>query len=210
MNSAVLPVPIYSESTRGKTEEDTYHPSASIMKRKDSPDIILPDTPEDLSSDHMPLLERSIVSSTPYHKYLKPSKTGEDPFQTPSQTDSTGERSLTTPSTAPQSASSLEIFLGPQPLPYIRNRHRIVFDEIDPSPCRSKSSESSTSSFNMVQKGSIVMTSHPSQESRPEVSNWRKEQLKKVKSIRPVAGARERQIPLLHGPLSLPYARNPR
>jgi hypothetical protein len=34
--------------------------------------------------------------------------------------------------------------------------------------------------------------------------------LKKVKPIRPVAGARERPIPLLHGPLSLPYARNPR
>jgi hypothetical protein len=44
----------------------------------------------------------------------------------------------------------------------------------------------------------------------PKVSKWRQEQMKKAKSARPVPGSRERPIPLLHGPLSLPYARNPR
>jgi hypothetical protein len=93
----------------------------------------------------------------------------------------------------------MEIFLGPQPLPFIRNRHRLLSEEYDPSPTRSKSDSSS---------GSIaIKMSSPVQ---LKVSNWRAEQMKKFKAVRPVQGARERPIPLLHGPLSLPYARNPR
>lgn len=83
----------------------------------------------------------------------------------------------------------MEIFLGPQPVPFIRNRQRLPSGDSEaPAPTPPS----------------------PPTMAFPKVSKWRQEQMKKAKSARPVPGSRERPIPLLHGPLSLPYARNPR
>lgn len=192
--------------------------------RASSPDILVPssDDPDSSCSD-------AAVTSTPYSsKYRHSSNpgSGEDPFRTPQHSDSSPDNSLSTPSTAPNSAASasVELFLGPQPLSYIHLRNRILNgEEYNPSPLRPKNVDGHAevpplmtvaSNSNVIERPPQV-TLVPSEKvapdaNAPQLSKWRQEQLKKVKPIRPVAGARERPIPLLHGPLSLPYARNPR
>lgn len=193
--------------------------------RAPSPDILVPSSSEDPDSSRVD----AAVTSTPYNsKVLSSTGLGseEDPFRTPQHSDSSPDNSLSTPSTAPNSAASasVELFLGPQPLSYIHLRNRILNgEEYNPSPLRPKNATGSAEvpSLISVPSGSNVIerppqvTLVPSEKmapdaDSPQLSKWRQEQLKKVKPIRPVAGARERPIPLLHGPLSLPYARNPR
>lgn len=151
----------------------------------------------------------------------------DDPFHTPGNTESSGDVSFTTPSTGPDSTSStsLEIFLGPQPLSYIHHRRRLLAAEMEPSPSRQKPGDIGSLPLTGHSKSSVAGSHAEDSEDTPRplpaqsttqpkdtshLSQWRQEQLKKAKPIRPVAGARERPIPLLHGPLSLPYARNPR
>lgn len=169
----------------------------------------------------MPLLPASVRNSTPMSfKYLSSVSDvkleDDDPFSTPVHTDSSGDRSLNTPSTAPQSTSSMEIFLGPQPLPFIHHRRRLLLEEYNPSPCRTKGVEQpplkTHKGIAIVpgQAGDTNMQHQDTALGQPVLSKWRTGQLKKPKNIQPVASARERPVPLLHGPLSLPYARNPR
>lgn len=177
--------------------------------------VLLPDSGDELS-DRIPLLS-SLTGSTPYSFKLLKGRKGQDPFDTPSHTESSnGDRSFPTPSTELHSTSSasMEIFLGPQPLSFVHHRRRVQNDEFPRSPVHPALSQYTGAPRS---KGvAITMPdARPKEASKPTsppppVSRWRREQIKKFKPGRPVNGARERPIPLLHGPLSLPYARNPR
>lgn len=138
-------------------------------------------------------------------------------MDTPSHTDSSADRSFPTPSSEPHSNSSasLEIFLGPQPMSYVYRRQNVLGEDFDRSPGR-------PGLYHNIEKPKHVDITSPEQhhvktDSKAEdharpvtLSRWRQEQIRKFKPSRPVSGARERPIPILHGPLSLPYSRNPR
>lgn len=194
------------------------HPLSPSLNPPTSPDDHhLPDIsdPNISMESAAPLLTPSVVGSTPYsYKYIRPGP--DDLFDTPSHTESSGDRSFSTPSTVPNSNSSasMELFLGPQPMSYVHHRQRVMAaEEFERSPSRPSPAEFTKTNNSVVikvdvndetknDKGDVSDKSH--------LSTWRQKQLKKFKASRPVAGARERPIPLLHGPLSLPYARNPR
>lgn len=185
--------------------------SQPSFNRPTSPDHLnAPDTSDDnISSDsRVLLLTQSVASSTPYsYKYVR-SAQGQG-FDTPTHTESSGDRTFSTPSTVPNSNSSasMEIFLGPQPMSFVQHRQRLLAEDFERSPTRPSPAEFATKPNNCVVIKADLKEDNPDQR---HLSSWRLKQLKKFKASRPVAGARERPIPLLHGPLSLPYARNPR
>lgn len=118
----------------------------------------------------------------------------------------------------------MEIFLGPQPLSYVHHRHRLLAEDFERSPGRPVMGHYSLPIKKGIaimpdnlpqlkagnQQDAVVKESDKHEGNQATLSRWRQEQMKKFKPSRPVSGARERPIPVLHGPLSLPYARNPR
>ncbi|WOO82303.1 uncharacterized protein LOC62_04G005797 [Vanrija pseudolonga] len=233
MSSSTSQVDITVVATPSTASADQSLSNQADNKSTTTSPAIEDSTPADTS---LPLIEcspgehppSSMSSSTPYSvKSTSSMKIVDDPFHTPGNTESSGDVSFTTPSTGPDSTSStsLEIFLGPQPLSYIHHRRRLLAAEMESSPSRQKPGDLGSLPLTGHSKVPAAVThaedsedtlrplsTHPTAQTTEDTSHlsqWRQEQLKKAKPIRPVAGARERPIPLLHGPLSLPYARNP-
>lgn len=162
-----------------------------------------------------PHLTPSAASSTPYSvKYIRPLQS--DLFETPTNTDSSGsgDRTFSSASTVPNSASSTEIFLGPQPMSYVHHRQRLLDDDFDRSPSRPSAAMLAAKASHGITIKADINLGHKSDRGGVDdtihLSSWRQKQLKKFKPGRVVPTSRERPIPTLHGPLSLPYARNPR
>ncbi len=161
-----------------------------------------------------PLLTSSVASSTPYSvKYIRAPHS--DLFQTPTNTESSGDRTFSTPSVSNSASSaSVDIFLGSQPMSYVHHRQRLLDDDFDRSPTRpSPAMLAAKAGYAVAVKAEhrdALKSDKAGTDDTVHLSTWRQKQLKKYKRSHPVAGARERPIPTLHGPLSLPYARNPR
>ncbi|BEI88833.1 uncharacterized protein CcaverHIS019_0201950 [Cutaneotrichosporon cavernicola] len=204
-----------TDQRRVVSDSNALQPLSPSLQPPSSPYLPpLPDTSDDLSTEsRLPLLASSVASSTPYSvKYIRPLPG--NLFETPTNTESSGDRSFSTPSVNNSgSSASMDIFLGPQPISYVHHRQRLLDDDFDRSPSRpSPAMLAAKASHAVAVKADVNDGLNSEKGGADEVvhlSTWRQKQLKKFKHGRPVAGARERPIPTLHGPLSLPYARNP-
>ncbi|GMK56357.1 hypothetical protein CspeluHIS016_0301970 [Cutaneotrichosporon spelunceum] len=205
-----------TDQRRVVSDSNALHPLSPSLHPPSSPDLPpIPDTSDDLSIEsRLPLLSPSVTSSTPYSvKYIRPPHGSL--FETPTNTESSGDRTFSTPSANNSGSSvSMDIFLGPQPMSYVHHRQRLLDEDFDRSPSRPSPAMLAAKASYAISVMDDANDGLKSEQSGTgevlQLSSWRQKQLKKFKHGRPVAGARERPIPTLHGPLSLPYARNPR
>ncbi|OCF44645.1 hypothetical protein I317_01532 [Kwoniella heveanensis CBS 569] len=121
-----------------------------------------------------------------------------------------------------------DLQLGPQDLPFILRRRGVVKDlNMDPrrlatdiAPFTPRYRDAASSHVVIRPDVNTPLTSTPA--TRPsdrvtlhtittttKLSTWRLEQLKHARPAKVMGGTTLRPIPTLHGPLSLPYARNP-
>ncbi|WWC64572.1 uncharacterized protein I303_107183 [Kwoniella dejecticola CBS 10117] len=118
------------------------------------------------------------------------------------------------------SSSGPEIFLGPQSVPFPLRKH-------DVGDAHSTPSRPSAQTFVPTFKNTQPIIIRPGKEQRNRsplattvisaashyelalLSSWRREQIQNTRMAKLMAGTTPRPIPTLHGPLSLPYARNP-
>lgn len=149
-------------------------------------------------------MKASAVSFQPSNDRAPPSPHAE--FDTSfTSLDATGS-SFSTPA---------EIMLGPQSLPYIFHR-RAATNSGDVSPTKAvfDPSKRNTSSPALLHASIVEPVIPPTEatSNRPhvELCPWRKEQLKYIKTPRLTNDGKVKHISAFHGPLSLPYARNPR
>lgn len=142
------------------------------------------------------------------------------PIRTEAASDSL--RTLTTLSTLDTSVSlstpGAEISVGPQAIPFALRR-TLTLPQAE-SPFRAPQRDPVSNTLPLTQRTVRIQIRHPDETveeaetvaARPEgpVSEWRKEQLKYMRKGRVSKGLETKRIPTLNGPLSLPYARNPR
>ncbi|WWC72024.1 uncharacterized protein I206_105983 [Kwoniella pini CBS 10737] len=118
------------------------------------------------------------------------------------------------------SSSGPEIFLGPQSTPFPLRQQGIVDAHSTPlrplmqtfvpqfrdtAPVVMKPSREHLS--RRIQATPVV--SSGDEYDFKSLSSWRQEQIRSTRTAKLMAGTTPRMIPTLHGPLSLPYARNP-
>ena len=122
-------------------------------------------------------------------------------------------------------STQAELELGAQPLPYIYHRrsqtasHNVGhIGDMQFRNQRYRQTSSPAVTHLPTSAMSLSTTSRAEPQSHPEVqmsersllSEWRVEQLKHLKPARLVNEGNVKTLSSLHGPLSLPYARNPR
>jgi hypothetical protein len=115
------------------------------------------------------------------------------------------------------STPSMELSFGPQALPYVYRRHELAGEVVSSSPMNTRNIPFHSLPIRSVP--AVTMRRDPDDEdisrvskigSSPGMSTWRQEQLKHMKKAKIEKGAIVKHISPLHGPPSLPYARNPR
>ncbi|WWC94884.1 hypothetical protein V866_001735 [Kwoniella sp. B9012] len=162
------------------------------------------------------------------------SNVGNEPLLSPYQSvnpDNTFDSTATSGSDVNMttiSSSAPEVSFGPQEVPFpLRQRETHVDAHSTPSRPSAQTyqprfrntntppvvikpitTEEIQSTSRAVITATAVVSSGDDYDSRL-LSSWRREQIKTTRTAKLMAGTTPRPIPTLHGPLSLPYARNP-
>lgn len=116
------------------------------------------------------------------------------------------------------STPDASIMLGPQATPFvIRRRFNVDGDAFLKGP---PNTPNSTCHPDVTSKLDVIRIRHPDGSieevedtvhvPQGPVSTWRKEQVKYMRKGRMSKNPERKRIPMMHGSLSLPYARNPR
>lgn len=168
-----------------------------------------PSTPRLTGND--PPVESRPVSRTPEPAPPSTPKTVDRGSEVDMSFSTLADTSIETVST------QAEIQIGPQPLPYVYHRRaQTVSQHLAPvgdflaHNQRYRQISSPALTIPHLPAMSLSTTTHAEPITHQSFSDWRQEQLKHMKQAKLVNEGKFKTLSSLHGPLSLPYARNPR